>query len=298
MCRALTGAPEGHRFPGMPSPASPRDVAPPQSLVRSIVLYGVLSALAQVAVFTLITVVWAAGPRRLVLFLPITTVYHALLTAALLLRREDFRVESTGEVLPRVNLPNTLTYIRLSSLPTILFLVIQARDVPSTLPVILPLICVVFATDFLDGIAARRRGQITFVGRYLDSASDYLTIIAVTVLLYLFGLLDLWFLVLVLARLVLFATGMAVLALREGKANPLATFLGKMSIFALMVLYAMEVAQMFGVPWIGDSRVVDVMEYIVAVIVVVSMADKVIFLARRFASLPGRQRRASGGNPS
>jgi phosphatidylglycerophosphate synthase len=155
----------------------------------------------------------------------------------------------------------------------------------------------VFATDFLDGMTARRRGQITFVGRYLDSASDYLTIIGVTIMLYQFGLLQLWFLVLVLVRLVLFAAGMAVLALREGKANPLSTFVGKMSVFALMVLYAMEVAHLFGVPVIGATAVVDIVEYVVAAVVVASMVDKAIFLGRRFAGLPPRRVRATGGDP-
>ena len=126
-----------------------------------------------------------------------------------------------------MNLSNTLTYSRLSSLPTILFLVIQASDFPATLPVILPLICAVFATDFLDGMTARRRGEITFVGRYLDSASDYLTIIAVTIVLDYYGLLPLWFLLLVLVRLVLFAVGMGLLALREGKADPLLDIRGQ-----------------------------------------------------------------------
>ena len=270
-----------------------------RSLARSIVTHGVLSVLAQALIFAVITFAWSAGTRRLFLFLPITVVYHGLMTVTLVLRRGDFRVDATGELLPRVNLPNTLTWIRLSSLPTILFLVIQAQDVPATLPAILPLVCAVFATDFLDGMAARRRGEITFVGRYLDSGSDYLTIIGVTIILYVFGLLPLWFLVLVLARLILFAVGMVVLALREGKANPLVTFVGKMSIFALMVLYAMEVARLFDVPWIGNDTVVRIVSYAVALIVAGSMVDKGIFLARRFASLPPRAPQAHqvSGNP-
>ena len=76
-----------------------------------------------------------------------------------------------------------------------------------------------------------------------------------------YDLIPLWFFILIMGRLILFAIGMAWLALREGKANPLATFLGKASIFALMVLYAMEIARLFEVPWIGDVRVVTIIEY-------------------------------------
>ena len=256
-----------------------------KSLQRSIVLHGALFFLVQAGALVVVTLVFAMTWQRLVFFLVLSMFYHALLTALLLVRRGDFRIEASGQPLTRVNLANRLTYIRLSSLPTIVFLVVQAPDFPASLPVILPLICAVFATDFLDGMTARRRGEITFVGRYLDSASDYLTIIAITIVLFYFGMLALWFMILVLVRLVFFAVGMAFLAVREGKANPLVTFAGKASIFALMVLYAMEIARLFSVPWIGDEAVVRIVSYVVAAIVAASMVDKALFLARRFSEV-------------
>jgi phosphatidylglycerophosphate synthase len=259
-----------------------------RSLSRSIVLHGVLFFLAQGGALAVVTFAYAMTWQRLVFFLLLSMAYHAGLTALLLVRRGDFRVEASGQPLTKVNLANRLTYIRLSSLPTIVFLVIQAPDFPASLPVILPLICAVFATDFLDGMTARRRGEITFVGRYLDSASDYLTIIAITIVLYYFGMLALWFMILVLVRLVFFAVGMALLAVREGKANPLVTFAGKASIFSLMVLYAMEIARLFSVPWIGDEAVVRIVSYVVAAIVAGSMVDKAVFLARRFSEITAR----------
>ena len=143
-------------------------------------------------------------------------------------------------------------------------------------------------------MTARRRGEITFVGRYLDSVSDYLTIIAITVVLYYFGMLPLWFLLLVLVRLVFFAVGMAVLAVREGKANPLATFAGKASVFSLMVLYAMEIARLLSVPWVGDETVVRIVSYVVAAIVAASMVDKAVFLAKRFSAVTRRRSSAPG----
>ena len=161
-----------------------------------------------------------------------------------------------------------------------LFLIIEAASFP-LLPVLLPFICLVFITDFLDGIMARRRKEITFVGRYLDSTSDYLMIIAVSVIFLHFRLIPLWFFVLILCRLILFAFGMAVLALREGKADPVATFLGKASIFATMVLYVLEIAEQFGVPWIGNHLVVRIMEWVVAGVIVA--------LGRGQGTVPGPQ---------
>jgi phosphatidylglycerophosphate synthase len=253
------------------------------TLTRSIILHGTLFLLAQVIFLVAATLAYGMRWSRSVIFLGILVVFHALLTALLLFRRNDFRIEATGQLLTRVNLSNTLTYTRLSSLPTILFLVLQATEFPASMKVILPFICAVFATDFLDGATARRRGEITFVGRYLDSTSDYMTIIAVTIVLKYHRLLPLWFLILVLVRLVFFAVGMALLALREGKADPRSTFVGKVSIFSLMVLYAIEVTRLFSVPWKGSTTFLMIVSYVVAAIVVASIVDKAIFLQRRFS---------------
>jgi len=203
-----------------------------------------------------------------------------------------FSRRESGALLPRVNLPNTLTFGRLSSIPTMLFLIIQASLYP-IMPVILPFMCLVFATDFIDGTVARKRNQITFVGRYLDSSSDYLMIVAVSIIFYYYSLVPLWFFILILCRLVLFSLGMVLLALREGKAYPLSTFLGKASIFALMVLYVMKIAGLFGVPWIGNDIVVRCFEYAVALIVVASLVDKAIFPQAHVYEV----RRAPAGKP-
>ena len=266
---------------------------PPTSLRRSIARHGALffagQGLALLAVFVGYRMEWA----RFAVYMAIIAVYHSLLTVFLLLRSADFRVEGAEEPLPRVNLASSLTFARLSSVPTVLFLVIQTSRYP-LLPVVLPFVCAVFLTDLLDGAAARRRGQVTFVGKYLDSTSDYLMIFAVSILFYHFRLIPAWFFVLILSRLVLFAVGMAALSLKQGRANPLATFLGKASIFGSMFLYVLELADHLGVPVIGSPIVVRVFEYLVAGVIVASVVDKTVFLARMFSAAPGATRGSSG----
>jgi len=266
-----------------------------QPLKRSILLHGVIFFLAQACFMLIVSLAYRMGWQRPALFLGISLAYHASLTGLLLARWEDFHVEGSAELLVRVNLPNTLTFGRLSSIPSILYLIVQASSY-SILPVILPLMCVVFATDFLDGIVARRRRQITFVGRYLDSSSDYIMIIAVSIIFSYYTLIPLWFFILIMCRLVLFAVGMALLAMRQGKADPLSTFLGKASIFALMVLYVMEVAELFRIPWIGNTLVVRIVEYAVALVVAASIVDKAVFLTRMFQKTPRRQQRVPPAN--
>jgi phosphatidylglycerophosphate synthase len=254
------------------------------SLARSIAFYGAAYFLVQIVIVAGTTIVLRGRWPLAALFAGILAVYHALLTVLLLARKEDFHREGEVAPLPRVNPSNALTLARLSSIPTLLFLIILASDAP-VLPVLLPFACLVFASDMFDGILARRRNEITFVGRYLDSSSDYLMIIAVSIVFYHFALIPLWLFLLIMARLVLFAMGMAILALREGKADPLSTFLGKASIFSLMVLYAMEIAQIFRVPVIGDNLVVTIIEYVVAAVVSISIVDKAVFLIRMFAKV-------------
>jgi cardiolipin synthase (CMP-forming) len=265
-----------------------------RTLERSIVLHGVILCAGQVTFLTVIFVSYRMPLPRLFLFLAILLVYHGLLTAFLLSRRVDFHVEGTQAPLVRVNLSNSLTFGRLSSIPTLLFLIIQASS-SFLVPVLLPFACLVFATDFADGIVARKRHQITFVGRYLDSTSDYLMIVAVSIVFLYYALIPTWFFVLVICRLVLFAFGMTMLAVREGKADPVATFMGKASIFATMVLYVLELAELFRVPGIGNRIVVMIIEWVVAAIIVASVADKGIFLRRRFAQAPPRPPAKDGG---
>jgi cardiolipin synthase len=242
------------------------------SLGRSILRYLSGFGFAQVAILAGVYLAYRVPAVRLALPL-------AVIAAFLLWRRADFRIEGTEAPLARVNAPNAITLGRLSSIPTVLFLVLLARE-RAVLPVALPFLSLVFASDFADGILARRGGGITFVGRYLDSSSDYLLIIAISIVYLLEGMIPAWFFWLLMARLVLFAAGMAWAALRQGVVKPVATFLGKASIFATMVLYAMEAAERFGVPWVGDPRLVRIIECVVAGIVVVSLADKAVFLKR------------------
>jgi phosphatidylglycerophosphate synthase len=258
-----------------------------KSLDRSILAHGAVSVSAQTLLLAVVFAAYRMALARFLLYVGITLAYHALLTVFLLSRKTDFRLESAHQPLVRVNLSNSLTLARLSSIPTVLFLIVQASSY-SLVPILLPFACLVFATDFLDGIVARKGNQVTFVGRYLDSTSDYLMIIAVSIIFLYYRLVPVWFFILILSRLILFALGMALLALREGKADPVATLLGKTSIFATMVLYVLELAERFSVPGIGNPLVVFVVEWVVAAIIVVSVADKGIFLMRRFAKAPPR----------
>ncbi len=256
-------------------------MARPSPLRKSIITMVAVLLAIQVGVFAAILAIYRIAMSELALFAGVTAVFHAGLGAFLVSRSQDFRIEGAPEPLTKVNLANALTIIRLSSIPSALFLILLSRRI-QLLPVALPYLILVFVTDFFDGMAARRRKETTLVGRYLDSMSDYLIIIATSIVFFVFSLIPLWFFILILSRLVIFAALMAVAALVQGKASPLSTFLGKASIFAVMVLYVLEVAEYFRIPVIGHPVVVQVFEYLVAAVIVLSFVDKGIFLVKLF----------------
>jgi len=213
------------------------------------------------------------GPR----FITVATAYHALLMVMLLLFRHDFVKVPSGEVLQRVNLANAITLFRLTSMPTLLFLVLAAKDYRIRWP-LLGLVVLVFATDFVDGYISRKAGEVTKVGKMMDSTSDYVLLIVLTILFYYFSLVPPWFFLIVTVRLGMQVVFVFILIIVNRKIEPKTTFMGKAAVASIMVLYAMEVLRLlFG---IGRIEFVLVLEWATAAIVILSMVDKVAAFTR------------------
>jgi phosphatidylglycerophosphate synthase len=219
------------------------------------------------------TFLFSLGPA----FLTVVIAYHALLLVTLLLFKQDFVIVPSGKKLQRVNLANTVTLFRLTSMPTVLFLVLAARDYRIRIP-LLSLVVVVFATDFVDGYISRKAGEVTKVGKMMDSASDYGLLLVLTIVFYYFTLIPIWFFLLVTARLGLQIVLVSILIVVNKKIEPKTTFMGKAAVASIMVLYAVEVVRLiFG---IGRIELVAVLEWMTAIIVLVSMVDKVVAFVR------------------
>jgi phosphatidylglycerophosphate synthase len=211
------------------------------------------------------------------LFLLVAIPFYSLLLAMLFLFKRDFVKEPSGKRLDRVNLANVVTLFRVTSMPTLLFLVLAAKEYRIRLP-LLCLVVIVFATDFLDGYISRKAGEVTKVGKMLDSASDYALLIVLTIVFYYFKLVPPWFFLLVAARLGLQVAFVFILIFVNKRIDPRTTIMGKVAVASIMVLYAAEVIRLiFGIDRIG---VIAVLEWTTAAIVLVSMVDKVIAFAR------------------
>jgi phosphatidylglycerophosphate synthase len=188
--------------------------------------------------------------------------------------KRDFAIAESGQALARVNLANLITLFRVSTLPTLLFLVIASKDSLIRIP-LLVLVVIVFASDFLDGYISRTRGEVTRIGKMMDSASDYSVLVVLTIVFYYFHFIKVWFFALVVGRLAIQALFVALIYFIKGRIEAKTTFLGKAAIASIMLLYAAEILEL-----LAPVRLLSALGYLealAALVIGASVFDKVIF---------------------
>lgn len=94
-----------------------------------------------------------------------------------------------------ITIPNLLSLFRLAMVPVFLMLVVAGEDVFA-----LAVLVLASATDFLDGMLARRLGQVTRLGQLLDPAADRLFIFATLIGLAVRGIVPWWLVAVIVAR--------------------------------------------------------------------------------------------------
>ncbi|HEY3360130.1 MAG TPA: CDP-diacylglycerol--glycerol-3-phosphate 3-phosphatidyltransferase [Polyangia bacterium] len=115
------------------------------------------------------------------------------------------------------NLPNILTMLRVVVIPFVLYFIDNRSQVRSFIAMVLYLAASV--TDFLDGYLARKRGQVSILGKFLDPLADKLIVMAALVVLVDVDRLPAWLVVVLLAR-ELAITGLRSIASTEGLVIP------------------------------------------------------------------------------
>jgi cardiolipin synthase len=147
-----------------------------------------------------------------------------------------------------ITIPNLLSLFRLAMVPVFLVLVMAGEDVFA-----LVILVVSSATDFLDGVLARRLNQITRLGQLLDPAADRLFIFATLIGLASRDIIPWWLVAVIVARdLMLVVLGMILAGHRFG---PIPVYhLGKIATACLFyALPLLMVGQAFpAVAWATD----------------------------------------------
>ncbi len=111
-----------------------------------------------------------------------------------------------------LNLPNTLTTVRLLMIPAILW-TFEARIGDQ---LVAPLLFIAASiTDTLDGRIARHYGKVTTLGKFLDPLADKMLILAVLAVLVQDELLPAWVVVLIVGRELLI-TGLRAIGATQG----------------------------------------------------------------------------------
>jgi len=127
-------------------------------------------------------------------------------------------------------IPNLISLVRLAGIPVFLWLLL-GRDDPRSAAFLL---ITVGWTDFLDGALARKLGQTSEIGKFLDPLADRLAIFAAVVGGLIADLLPAWFGWPLLGREVLVGAG-AVYLLTQLKTNVTVRQMGKA---ATAIVYA------------------------------------------------------------
>ena len=240
----------------------------------NIVLWVAALAAFQAVLFWLLARQYGFDRETIRLFLLVSAGVHVLLMCTLFVFRFAFYNLVSGEPVNRVNLPNLLTMTRISATPTILFLLFLNQSHPVLVPLVL-YTAGAFLTDFLDGNISRRTKQVTKIGAYLDSMSDYGVLISVSVAYLYFHLISTVFFLLVLVRLCTQWIGAAILTILAKKwAEHKSSLLGKASVFIIMTVYGLALLKL--IPDTGDvvRTWFRYVEAAAAVVIVISLLEK------------------------
>lgn len=131
-----------------------------------------------------------------------------------------------------VTIPNLLSLLRIILIVPLTIFVWQGN-----LLLILIIVVIALASDFLDGILARRLNQISEVGKILDPLADKLAIGTILLVLYLKQQVPLWLVMVVIGRDVAILIA-GLLYARKYKFVMPSNFIGKVTanVLALMVI--------------------------------------------------------------
>jgi cardiolipin synthase len=130
-----------------------------------------------------------------------------------------------------VTIPNGLSLLRLVLVPVFCWLILTGHDVWA-----LSVLAVSGVSDYLDGMLARRWGQVSRIGQLLDPMADRLYIVATLVGLALRDVIPWWLVALLVTRDVLLSLTVPVLA-RHGYGPLPVHFLGKAATFSLLYAF-------------------------------------------------------------
>ncbi len=123
-----------------------------------------------------------------------------------------------------MNIPNTLTILRILLIPLFVTAIIYKR-----FDYALVLFTVAALTDLFDGLVARIKNQKTPIGAFLDPLADKFLLVTSFIILTLMELIPKWLTITVISRDIIVVTGWIILYLHTGSSKVEPSILGKLS---------------------------------------------------------------------
>ncbi|RQD67184.1 MAG: CDP-diacylglycerol--glycerol-3-phosphate 3-phosphatidyltransferase [Tindallia sp. MSAO_Bac2] len=98
----------------------------------------------------------------------------------------------------KLNLANKLTILRIFMIPV--FMIFLLNKIPYGVPIAAFIFILAALTDTLDGYIARKRNQVTTLGKFIDPLADKLLVSAALISLVQMGELSAWVVVIIISR--------------------------------------------------------------------------------------------------
>jgi cardiolipin synthase len=176
-----------------------------------------------------------------------------------------------------LTVPNAVSLVRILLIPVYCGLILDE----DTTQIGILVFGAVVATDWVDGLLARRTGQVSELGKVLDPVADRLAIAAGLIALIARGAFPLWAGILILVREVVVAAVGAWLMFGPSHVRLDVRFVGKVGTFSLMLAIPWVSWGTLGF-WLGDMALVagwiafaaGIVEYYVAAAVYVGDARR------------------------
>ena len=126
-----------------------------------------------------------------------------------------------------INLPNTLTVLRILLVPVFVGLLLYGHYDAALITLLIAAL-----TDVLDGMIARLTDQRTRLGEYLDPLADKLLLMSAIITLSVLDFIPIWAVIVVVSRDAILLVGTVIANLSETNINISPTAMGKGTTFA------------------------------------------------------------------
>ena len=153
-----------------------------------------------------------------------------------------------------MTLATKITLVRIACIPAyMVFMYLSGGTFNMWMMIALALFILASLTDYVDGNIARKRNQVTDLGKFLDPLADKLLVLAAMLMFCQWNLMPAWALMVVLTRefavtglrLVAVGKGKVIAAGWSGKVKTASTMIGLCVLMAFPTFYWLDRAVMF-----------------------------------------------------